>query len=64
MFTTTPNTAPDVPLPVGTVCTEEWQPNRDGRYCRSFEGETREVVAGTRYGAHTVAAYARGNSTQ
>jgi len=60
MFTTTPTTAPDIPLPVGAVSTEDWQPNRDGSYYRSFEGETREVVAGTRYGAHTVAAYANG----
>jgi hypothetical protein len=59
MFTTTPTTAPDVPLPVGAVSTEEWQPNGyDGCYYRCFEGETREVVAGTRFGAHAVAACA------
>jgi hypothetical protein len=58
-MTITPTTAPDVPLPVGAVSTKEWQPNRDDSYYRSFEGETREVVAGTRYGVHTVAAYAR-----
>ncbi len=57
MFTTTPTTAPDLPLPVGAVSTEQWQPNVCGYY-RSFEGETREVVAGTRYGAHTIAACA------
>jgi hypothetical protein len=60
MFTATPTTAPDLPLPVGAVSTEEWQPNFVVRgYYRSFEGETREIVAGTRYGAHAVAAYAR-----
>src|SRR6476620_3542943 len=60
MFTTTPTTAPDLPLPVGAVTTEEWQPNvgYDGCYYRCFEGETREVVAGTRFGAHAVAACA------
>jgi hypothetical protein len=58
----TPNTTiPDLSLPVGAVSTEEWQPNFVVRgYYRSFEGETREIVADTRYGAHTVAAYARG----
>ena len=59
MFTTTPTTAPGVPLPVGAVGTDEWQPNVCGYY-RCFKGETREVVAGTRFGAHTVAVYARG----
>ena len=61
MTITTPTTAPDLPLPVGAVTTEQWQPNFVVRgYYRSFEGETREIVADTRYGAHTVAAYARG----
>ena len=60
MTITTPTTAPDLPLPVGAVTTEQWQPNFVVRgYYRSFEGETREIVADTRYGAHTVAAYAR-----
>ena len=58
MFTATPTTAPDLPLPVGAVSTENWQPNVCGYY-RSVEGETREVAAGTRYGARTVAACAR-----
>jgi hypothetical protein len=46
-----------VPLPAGAVSTEEWQPDTSSHY-RNFEGEIREVVAGTRYGAHAVAVYA------
>jgi hypothetical protein len=49
-----------VALPAGAVSTEERQPNDGGRYYRNFEAEIREVVAGTRYGAHVVAVYAHG----
>ena len=55
--TTTPHAAV-VALPARAVSTEDWQPNDGGRFYRNFEGEIREVVAGTRYGAHTVAVYA------
>jgi hypothetical protein len=48
-----------VPLPAGAVSTEEWQPNTSSHY-RNFEGEIREVVAGTRFGVHAVAVYAHG----
>jgi len=47
-----------VPLPVGAVSTEEWQPDDGDRHYRNFQGEIREVVAGRMYGAHAVAAYA------
>jgi hypothetical protein len=53
----TTTTTPLVPLPVGAVSTEEWQPDTSSHY-RNFEGEIRDVVAGTRYGAHAVAVYA------
>jgi hypothetical protein len=54
---TTTTTAPSVPLPLGAVSTEEWQPNTSSHY-RNFQGEIREVLAGARYGAHAVAVYA------
>jgi hypothetical protein len=57
--TTTPHPAV-VALPAKAVSTEDWQPNGDGRFYRNFEGEIREVVAGTRYGVHAVAVYAQG----
>ena len=52
-------TTPSIPLPAGAVSTEEWQPDTSSHY-RNFEGEIREVVAGTRFGAHAVAVYAHG----
>jgi hypothetical protein len=55
--TATPHPAV-VALPAEAVSTEQWQPNDGGRFYRNFEGEIREVVAGTRFGAHTVAVYA------
>jgi hypothetical protein len=54
---TTTTTQPPFPLPPGAVSTEEWQPLNSGHY-RNFDGEIREVVAGTKYGAHAVAVYA------
>jgi hypothetical protein len=39
-----------VALPAKAVKTKEWQPNDDDRYYRYFDGEDRQVVAGTRYG--------------
>jgi hypothetical protein len=64
--TTTPHPAV-VALPPKAVKTEEWQPTTEewepddgeGLY-RNFEGENREVAAGTKYGAHAVAAYSHG----
>jgi len=56
-MTTTTTDLVNVPLPAGAVSTEEWQPNITSRY-RCIEGETREIVAGTRWGAHAVAVYA------
>lgn len=38
---------------------EDWQPNDGNGYYRNFEGENREVAAGTKYGAQT-AVYAHG----
>ena len=55
---TATTTAPNVPLPVGAVSTEEWQPDDGDRHYRNFQGKIHEVVAGRMYGAHAVAAYA------
>ena len=48
-----------VALPPKAVSTEDWQ-QYHGQHYRNFEGEIREVVAGTRYGAYSVAIYAHG----
>jgi len=59
--TTTPHPAV-VALPPKAVktedwqpTTEEWEPDNDECHYRNFEGENREVVAGTKYGADVVA---------
>jgi hypothetical protein len=43
-----------VALPPKAVKTEDWQPNDGDRYYRNFEGENREVAAGTKYGKDPV----------
>jgi hypothetical protein len=59
---TTP-TAPHpavVALPPKTVSAEDWEPDDAGNWYRNFQCETREVLTGSSYGAHAVAAVAHG----
>src|SRR5258705_13093670 len=47
------------PCPPRAVDAEEWQAIGDGRFYRNFDGENREVAAGTKYGEDPVV-YAHG----
>jgi hypothetical protein len=47
-----------VPLPVCAVDTEEWQPNRDDRFYRFFEGETRDIATKSEVQPHIIGVFA------
>ena len=47
--TSTATTRSDQPVPVGAVRVEEWQPNGDGRFYRSFDSEERDIPSGARH---------------
>ena len=59
MTTTTKPHPAIVALPANAVSTEDWQAIGDGRFYRNFDGENREVAAGTKYGEDPVV-YAHG----
>ena len=48
---------PAVPLPVGAVDTEEWQPNGDDRFYRFFEGETHDIATESKHSPRIIGVF-------